>query len=471
MGARNDHKTIENSQIHPPKDFGIADNGDTVRKNLNGELTWDSNPWKIQVIDLADINAAPPTEVDKDRYIVIEVASTVVNAGWDGAAIDDIVEFSDTSGVWGKYSPVEGEFAYDNDSNNLYKFNGTEWAIFGAPGSGDFSDGGEAEGTNRTLGNTDNFALAFLTNNIQRISITNAGKVGINEQTPDTQLHLTKNNADAFGQLKIEQVGSGSPSIEFLRTGVRQFNLGISAADNFFHIATGVFSSGNNKLTIDNNGNIGIGTISPITLFHLKATFPAFTIEDSDESVNEKIWQIIGNAGSLDIRTRTDGNGAGETAISISRTGANVDAVTFPSANVGINQAVPTEKLHVVGNVKVEGNVIANNLGGKTINIESPTSSEDVTMFRTDFAITVQEVIAVVIGSSPSVTYQLKHSTDRNAAGNNLTDSGSVTSTGTGDTATLSDATIPANSWIWLETTAKSGTVDMVSIDIRFITD
>jgi len=107
----------------------------------------------------------------------------------------------------------------------------------------------------------------------------------------------------------------------------------------------------------------------------------------------------------------------------------------------------------------------------KTFTLEAPTATEDMTIFRTDVAITVQEVIAVSVGTTPSTTYQLKHSTDRNAAGNALTTSAATTSTTTGNVATLSDATIPANSWVWFETTAASGTNVRITIDIRYTID
>jgi hypothetical protein len=94
-----------------------------------------------------------------------------------------------------------------------------------------------------------------------------------------------------------------------------------------------------------------------------------------------------------------------------------------------------------------------------------------MTIFRTDVAITVQEVIAINTGTTPSTTFILKHHTDRSNAGNNLTTSGTSTSITTGDTMTLSDATIPADSFIWIETTAASGTSVIFSVDIRFTED
>ena len=41
--------------------------------------------------------------------------------------------------------------------------------------AGDFQDGGDAGGANRTLGNTDNYSLGFETNNIVRVSISGDG--------------------------------------------------------------------------------------------------------------------------------------------------------------------------------------------------------------------------------------------------------------------------------------------------------
>jgi len=109
-----------------------------------------------------------------------------------------------------------------------------------------------------------------------------------------------------------------------------------------------------------------------------------------------------------------------------------------------------------------------------TITIEDPTSSEDITICRFNEAVTITKVVGVVVGSStPSVTINPKHHTDRSNAGNALFSSAqAVTSTTTGDIDTsFSDATIPADSFLWLETTAKSGTVDELNITFFYTTD
>jgi hypothetical protein len=132
---------------------------------------------------------------------------------------------------------------------------------------------------------------------------------------------------------------------------------------------------------------------------------------------------------------------------------------------------IQTFSITKVGESITVNNVVAPTLN-KTFTRESPTASDDLTIFRTDVAITVVEVIACSVGTSPSTTYQLKHHTDRNtSSGNNLTTSASTTSRTTGNIATLDDVTIPANSWIWYESTVASGTDIILTIDIRYTED
>ena len=109
----------------------------------------------------------------------------------------------------------------------------------------------------------------------------------------------------------------------------------------------------------------------------------------------------------------------------------------------------------------------------KGITIESPTSSEDLTWFFTDRAITVSAVRAVLANGSatPTVTYQVFHSTDRSLAGTGVTTSAAVTSVTTGTDATLSDTTIPTDSWVWIETTAQGGTTPELALSIEYADD
>lgn len=110
----------------------------------------------------------------------------------------------------------------------------------------------------------------------------------------------------------------------------------------------------------------------------------------------------------------------------------------------------------------------------KSITVEDPTSSEDISIFFTNKAITVTEMRAVLVGSAtPSVTWTIRHGTDRSGTGAEVVTSGTTTtSTTTGsDVISFNDATIVADSFVWLETTAQSGTVDEINITIFYTVD
>jgi len=123
-----------------------------------------------------------------------------------------------------------------------------------------------------------------------------------------------------------------------------------------------------------------------------------------------------------------------------------------------------------IGNNLTVNNVVLQTLN-KTFTLQEPTATDDITVFRTDEAITIQEVIAVSTGGSPSTEYALKYSTDRSAAGTTLVSATTTTSTSTGDVASLTNANIPADSFIWIETGTVSGTAVYLSLDIRYIED
>ena len=106
------------------------------------------------------------------------------------------------------------------------------------------------------------------------------------------------------------------------------------------------------------------------------------------------------------------------------------------------------------------------------ITIPSPGASEDATIFFTNVAITAAQVAVVVRGTTPSVTWNLYHNTDRSAAGNTLFSAGQTTTTESGSELTPDDdVTIPANSWVWIQTSAVSGTVDEISVAVRYTED
>lgn len=109
------------------------------------------------------------------------------------------------------------------------------------------------------------------------------------------------------------------------------------------------------------------------------------------------------------------------------------------------------------------------------ITYTNPTNSDDYTIFFTDDAITITQMNAVLANgsSTPSVTWTVRHSTDRSAVGNEVVTSGTTTTsiTSGSEVTSFNDATVPASSWVWLETTAKSGTVPELSVTLEYTID
>ncbi|MFH0845893.1 MAG: tail fiber domain-containing protein [Patescibacteria group bacterium] len=98
------------------------------------------------------------------------------------------------------------------------------------------------------------------------------------------------------------------------------------------------------SLTI-NNGNVGIGTTSPVGNLHITDSVGGgnyhLILEDPDASADEKQWVMRTITGQLDFRTRTD-SGTQSTKLTVLNNG-----------NVGIGTTSPTDKLDVAGNIRL----------------------------------------------------------------------------------------------------------------------
>jgi hypothetical protein len=103
----------------------------------------------------------------------------------------------------------------------------------------------------------------------------------------------------------------------------------------------------------------------------------------------------------------------------------------------------------------------------KGVSIAAPTTSENVQIFYTPVAITITGVQEALAGTSPSVTYVINYGSSRSSATSTIVASHAATST-TGTAATLNVTAIPAGSYIWLTTSATSGTITDFHVTINY---
>ena len=102
----------------------------------------------------------------------------------------------------------------------------------------------------------------------------------------------------------------------------------------------------------------------------------------------------------------------------------------------------------------------------RSATIGEPQVGDSFTLFKTVRSTTLREVSAIVSGGS--VTYEIRYATDRSTAGTLAIVSDTVTNTTTGAAATVQNQPIPISSWVWLEITAISGTVDEFNVSVAF---
>lgn len=135
--------------------------------------------------------------------------------------------------------------------------------------------------------------------------------------------------------------------------------------------------------------------------------------------------------------------------------------------NISTTGTAATGALTVTGGTFVGGSGASFNI---CLSLEDPTASEDFTLCFGFAAFTIQEMQAVLVGSSSqTVTWTVRHTLERDDTGIEVVTSGTTTtSITTGDNVTsFNDATVPTDSFLWLETTAQGGTVSEFHLTIR----
>lgn len=183
---------------------------------------------------------------------------------------------------------------------------------------------------------------------------------------------------------------------------------------------------------------------------------------ESHENIMHVDWTITGPEVIHTDRYIEGGPGTDTTAIH-DDTAAEISAITEKVAPVGADLVLIEDSADSFNKKFVQISNLPTGGEPLSMGLENPTASENKYLFFTPVAVTITAVRMVLVGSStPSVTMNIKHSTDRSdATPNSLwTVDEVITNVTTGDAgAAFDDATIPANSYVWFVTTAQSGTV------------
>lgn len=110
----------------------------------------------------------------------------------------------------------------------------------------------------------------------------------------------------------------------------------------------------------------------------------------------------------------------------------------------------------------------------KTVAMPDPGAGDNYTLAYFDEAVTISKVVAVLKGgTTPTATFNLSHGTDRSAAGSDVWTTDKVPSSlTTGDVyTTFDDATIAADSFLWVDVIGVTGAPTELALIIFYKED
>jgi len=138
--------------------------------------------------------------------------------------------------------------------------------------------------------------------------------------------------------------------------------------------------------------------------------------------------------------------------------------LTYPTTDGDSAQVIQTDGAGVLSFVDQDAT--------KTLIIEKLRDDEDASFFFTPVARTVDALIPTIAGATASgTTWTVRYDSDRQAVGTEVVTGGTNTHSGTGGNSgtqitSFDNPSIPANNFVWMETSTASGIIDEFSLTL-----
>ncbi len=194
----------------------------------------------------------------------------------------------------------------------------------------------------------DNGDNIYFSARVSESNYMNAGNVGIGTVTPGRKLHV---NNSSGGELAAFTTSAKADATIMFGNNIssgKNYTIGKDAQDRFRIRDTGDVD----YLTIQNNGNVGIGTTSPGQKLVIGGINGANNADQNaiqwTDANNNQLGRITGRRGS-------DGN---KGILKFEVGNAHIQAMTINETGyVGIGTTSPSEKLYVEGNIRATGSI------------------------------------------------------------------------------------------------------------------
>lgn len=122
------HRDILEAELHEPKGFTTANNGDSIWRNEQGLSEWTDREVLPAALNFVDASVAPPTTASGDIYVLSLGAS--IHANWGTVALKDWVRYDGNS--WKVITPSKSILCYDKTLDVLMSYDGSVWATVGS---------------------------------------------------------------------------------------------------------------------------------------------------------------------------------------------------------------------------------------------------------------------------------------------------------------------------------------------------
>ena len=196
-------------------------------------------------------------------------------------------------------------------------------------GSKVFAIGGGASGVTNN-----NLYIRNVTDNTTPMVITDAGNVGVGTNSPARNLHVHASNFTDLHLTNDTTGATASDGTSFTAIGSDIYLTNREAGNMVFQ------TSGTERARIDSGGRLGIGTTSPSLKLHSKDTGN---------------YQLDLDSGGTRWRMGAGWSGYYQNSFLLADTANGIRMAIDTSGKVGIGTALPSDKLHVVGDVRFTG--------------------------------------------------------------------------------------------------------------------